>query len=728
MLVTFRCHVWVSKTLQLQNKSNSTARSSSETIHVLGKVFNRHEPTSADLAQLRQHLGSFVAKHSDPDDTPSTRVQEELRRICNETLGTDPSKLEAFILALTLLLPYLRRIGELDPWFEVVLSFVVDALESRKSSVQQMHDFVLASVAYDNDATDSQERSKACQALMSKLIQEYLKRTAALSKGSVMTTVRSQNRVQQQLQDLVALVGRSKPQDLFTAFEAPIQAQTPRFHALQLLCTWLKHQHPHLDVVAHTAVVDILLKCLMNDRSAVMISVALQCVLMLLPHIPVTVASQLPRLFLIYSRCLCWEKFTASSSKAQRDLVTDDRVRSESDDEDDPLFSIDPGWSVVDSVPDTPEVSAPELLSYFTFLYGLYPLNFTSYIRKPRKYLKQIDFPGAEHFDLDQAVIRSRTEQYQRAHLLHPNFFNMTAEEELADNRWIKAEPSEVSAECLGLYSGSHTPVRPADLTSTSIFPAATESMAASGLQSMDSIVTSSVGAESPTALSPTYSGSSSLGPRPSQTLSSDAVFLQRELMALRNELTFERYLKQQHALAIGQLKKDMVKEVAAEAETATLINMNRSLARKLTEANNFNERLQKETQSRKAHARQSEDQLNAKLRALRATLADQQAQEASLTQAHADIEALRELVVASEARELSAREAAEKLRGDVAAMATRRNTDADEETPVTARLTTARHTVWFRCAARFTPRLSAAGYRPGHVSRYTLGPLIDWR
>ena len=90
-------------------------------------------------------------------------------------------------------------------------------------------------------------------------------------------------------------------------------------------------------------------------------------------------------------------------------------------------------------------------MTYFTYLYGLYPLNFVSYIRKPRRYLKNVDFPSSDAFDLDQTVIRSRTDQFRQMHLLHPNFYNMTVEEELIDPKWPKMDPADVVGECQAL-------------------------------------------------------------------------------------------------------------------------------------------------------------------------------------------------------------------------------------------------------------------------------------
>lgn len=418
----------------------------------------------------------------------------------------------------------------------------------------------------------------------------------------------------------------------------------------------MEQQQAHLYLVVQTPIVENLLKCLLNDTATVVVSAALRCLIMLLPHIPATVATQLPRLFLIYSRCLCWEKFSAASTRAQRDLVTDDRVRrgSDSDHSEDSVVESDPTWKTLHSRPDMPESSAPDLLHYFTYLYALYPLNFMTYVRKPRKYLKSVEFPGADDFDLDQAVIRSRTEQFQKLHLLHPNFFNTSPEDELIDNRWIKAEPSEVIAECHGLYVGHQSSFTVALLPPTTKLPSLPQ-FTLPDPQAQPGTTSPTLPPTNLPGVPVSDNGGQSVGAGGSATsttpLSQDVTHLQKELMSLRNEFTFERYLKQQHVAAIGQLKRNHIKAVTIEAETATLINANRSLQKKLGDAIKFNEKMQKETQTRRVHTKQSEEQFTAKIRSLKADLANQESLQRDLKSANLKAEQLRQLLVESEAK-----------------------------------------------------------------------------
>ncbi|KAH0372116.1 hypothetical protein KCU65_g1242, partial [Aureobasidium melanogenum] len=601
------------------------------------------QPLPDDLIRI---LTQYLAKAKKEGDG----LHDELRAVFRHHVEAHPNKLPAFVSVLKTLRPAIVIEDHLAAWFQNAAIPFVDLPATSRSAMSDAQDFVLDSLSYDNDSQDARDKAQTAVHLSHILLDALIARTTPHPDNSSLQT---KHHAARQLQSMLIAFARKNPRDFFVSVDHFLLKPDTRLRALDLLAAFLEQQHAHLHLVLDTTVVEHLLKCLMNDTATVVVSAALKCLIMLLPHIPATVASQLPRLFLVYSRCLCWEKFSASSTKAQRDLVTDDRVRraSDSDADTDHEDDSDPTWQTLRALPDMPESSAPELLHYFTYLYGLYPLNFMSYVRKPRKYLKNIDFPGADEFDLDQTVIRSRTEQFQRVHFLHPSFFLTTVEEELSENRWLKAEPSEVIAECHGLYAGEHPMFRNPVPPPTTKLPAVPNFLASSS--------------ESPQSDSPTlprHPPENSVEPAADSASSKDLSYLQRELMLLRNELTFERYLKQQHVAAIGQLKRNHIKAVTVEAETATLINANRALQKKLSDSNKFNEKMQKETQARRTHTKQSEEQLMAKIRALKSELADQENLQLRLTQASKDCDQLRLLLVESESRESDKQEELETL------------------------------------------------------------------
>lgn len=445
----------------------------------------------------------------------------------------------------------------------------------------------------------------------------------------------------------------------------------------------------------------------------------------------------------------------------------------------------DPDWEKLYYSFDLDRETVPELLHYFTFLYGLYPINFMSYIRKPERYLRHANFNGGDDVEVQPSEIRQRSETFRQSHLLHPNFYTMTIESELTDlNRWMNSEASDVIAACMAFYrpfnQGLKSPLGPfgtgasTDATVTCLVKGDThdqtllarndegmgefrrasssapnaswrnttstivdtpdESRRPSSVERKPSQTTSMPIADSPT-LGPLemQTDSPTLPPQLLLTDSQDRLegaqmfqgglqqsfpnesqisfissqqrepsiadsYLQsmekhqaprspslhpltteddlttgsirRELMLLKNELNFERYLKQQHLSHIGQLRRKHVKHATVEADTQNLINSNKMLRNKLDEAKNMAIQMKKEYEKSRTHAKKWEEQLTAKLRTLReeqrkwntetdALRRDLESSQASQTE-------LRQMVVGREAEALASRQKVESIEGNV--------------------------------------------------------------
>lgn len=537
-----------------------------------------------------------------------------------------------------------------------------------------------------------------------------------------------------------------------------------RIQVLNLLSAFVRLQPPHLYLVLETPLVQHLENCLMIDTSSTVIELALMVLIMFLPHITSSLTSDhhLSRLFLIYSRVLCWDRFGGCT----QELNTEQQSIGNDDGQTHNGAQIEQSWEKLDRSFDYPENAAPGLLHFFTFLYGLFPLNFMSYIRKARKYLKTMDFPGADDFDLDQDLIRSRTEPYRRVHLLHPNMFTTTLEDELNENRWLKSDPADVVTECMELcvaVSSTLDDPGPPPTTKLPDIPVPdipgpmipTEDIPQDGVFSLDEEPATSWRNTQSTMFSPsnnwlpdnvefppksnqsTYSQSVPKSSKPttpvlksrdvmdsptlpaalkddadnknlqpkkqrsqnlrkqgsvpqlrnniptsprlenfaltlsqSQSHHSDSptradfqvqsiASLQREIMLLRNDLNFERYLKLQHLSHIGQLQRRHIKEVTVEAETQNLINTNRTLKAKLAKANELYAQLKKETLTSRSQSKKWESELSSKVRSYREEQkswhSDEDNLRVDLQKAQQDCDRLRRLVVESEARELNA-------------------------------------------------------------------------
>jgi solute carrier family 25 protein 16 len=224
-----------------------------------------------------------------------------------------------------------------------------------------------------------------------------------------------------------------------------------RISALALLCDFFRLQPPHLHELMQTPLFDNLLQCLQIDTSTRVISLGITALIMFLPHIPIAAANHLPALFNIYSRLLFWDRERNAAEILPRNTTEVDV--EDSDDVAEKSSEASKSWEKLPYLLESDDDSVPELLPYFTFLYGLYPLNFMDYVRKPQRYLRHANFPGSDDLDIEPAEIRQRSESFRQVHLLHPNFFTLTIESELSDKtRWMKTDSADVVAGCMALY------------------------------------------------------------------------------------------------------------------------------------------------------------------------------------------------------------------------------------------------------------------------------------
>lgn len=205
-----------------------------------------------------------------------------------------------------------------------------------------------------------------------------------------------------------------------------------------LLCEFIQAQPPHLYQVLDTPLFNNLLCCLQLDTSTTVVSLTLTALTMLMPHSPSSMVPHLPTLFNIYARLLFWHRHYSEPADNEQAVPK-------------PLVD-STGWESCNFSSDFDDHDIPALRNYFTVLYGLYPINFMDYIRKPHRYLRHANDPNADFVEVQPSEIRHKSEEFQRCHLLHPNFFHLTVESEKTDHgRWQASEPAEVVAECTAL-------------------------------------------------------------------------------------------------------------------------------------------------------------------------------------------------------------------------------------------------------------------------------------
>lgn len=642
-------------------------------------------------------------------------------------------------------------------WWDKIAIPVLNQIGEKKGLAGEARETLLGILTYEDDEAD-EDTAKTSSVVSESLLDIWLKKNFLFMKNNDDEA----RFVEGQIQHILLAFGRKRPKAFLTTINKFFVKKESRILTLMLLCEFIRHQPPHLHQLLETPLFENLLKCLQIDTSTRAISLAMTALIMFLPHIPSSLATYLPALFNIYSRMLFWDKERRAISETSLD------DSSEKSEQFSPNPDKDGSWAKLSYLLESDDENVPELLHYFTFLYGLYPLNFMSYIRKPQRYLRHANSPDADDLDVEPTELRQRSEPFRQVHLLHENFFMMTIESELTDKkRWMKSEAADVVAECMALYSpgeenllpisrsrgpdvykkaeaNADVPVEPLLDGADAVTPYQsrhtswrnTQSTAvtspgerrASGLHRKASLNSQSIKslADSPNLRASSNFDSPTLPPNmvstpspnplqdmlnsqksnrgslyhaltndsvPSlaesqsrndssshvdaylQSLTRDHVprspslrpahadpslrvaYLHREIQLLRNDLNFERYLKQQHLSHIGQVRRKQIREARVEAETQNLINSNRGLKSKLEEAKKSILQMKREGEKSKSHSRKWEENLSAKVRSLREEQKTWNKEKEELNRELAklrdDAAKLLGLVVASEAREL---------------------------------------------------------------------------
>ncbi|KAF2162615.1 hypothetical protein M409DRAFT_58036 [Zasmidium cellare ATCC 36951] len=690
----------------------SSSRSLKDATKALQSHFTGSKIPLSLPSESRRMLQAFIDEHDGSIDyDEAAKANQELKHFWDRHVGTSSQKLGAFVGVLKELRPAIVDDEDLLEWYHLAGKPVICAAAYKKAALEDAHEFVTSVLVYDEDDDNAKQRQRNSVRICNDLLGIYIARTRGIGEHDEFVAP-DNAQIAKQVEGVLVAYGKKMPKHLFNSLDDLIVREDTRLQGLTLLSTFLQHQAPHLYLADQTPLVDNLLKCLMNDTSTTILSVALKSLIMLLPHIPHTPGSRLPRLFLIYSRLLCWEKFSPLSTEAQKNLVTDDRISAD-DDGDFGDVGIDPTWEKSRPKDGVVEPATPEIMTYFTYLYGLYPLNFMSYIRKPRRFLKSVDFPGADDFDLDQAVIRSRSDQFRQVHLLHPNFYNLTVEEELSDPKWPKMDPADVVAECHGLAMNTKPallspgppptsrlpdlpPLPPIPSNNGSVSPAISHTSFRSGHSWRDTQSTAVGGfdAESP-VLGPvedkqeqvrpsTAPGRSAMSPMlddfpmpagpyfstPSakdlKEPQNNMEFLQQKVTALQNDLSFERWHKAQYSQHIGQLMRKNVKDATVEAETLNLINANRALKQQLEQVRSAREATIKDSNLTRKQASNLETNMTERFNKMKKEQETWAADADELKRLRAEMKHYRDLLSTAEARELNKSHEVEMMKRDM--------------------------------------------------------------
>ncbi|KAK3379938.1 Hamartin protein-domain-containing protein [Lasiosphaeria ovina] len=715
---------------------------SSGSLKDLAKAVNvfLQAPSLPIPAELDAVVHSYLTKKEGADSNDGERLNDELLSIYEKTVADHPNKYAPFLAVLRVLRPAFATPARTFEWWDRLLDPVLQWVSQEKGLAREVLNHTLEVLSIDESYDAETWNVAGSVSFTDRLLKRWVEACESEPQA------RSPSDLKEKMtRETLMVFGKKDPKGFMLSLNNLVVKRDSRNLAFSLLCNFVSSQPPHLHLILQTPLFVNILQSLQKDDSTVTVNLALVALIMLLPFMPSSLVPLLPTLFNIYARLLFWDRDTYFAQEHTE-------IGAEHGD----------SWEKCLLDPDYDGRSIFYLSGYFTILYGLYPINFVDYIRKPQRYLRHAN--NAEDIDVQATEIRDRSERFRKHHLLHPNFYNLTIESEKSDlSRWIKSEADEVLADCMALalqpgpgsadigssaplpavalfnldvgdregvdsallgssddgagppyqvhptdtYTGSHTGSR---ATSKMERRGSESSHPPSGRESLD-MKTRDVGGDSPTlpphlihtpshtqlqdmirsnkviksslsqslandsvmslALSPQESvaeKSPSRPPLPSQPAqahsgpsaeSSDqsSLFYHQRLLLL-NDLQYERYIKQQHMIHMGELRRKQVREAATEAETQNLVMANRSLRQRLDEAKRGEAQVKKEFDHRRNMTQKRESDLMAKLRTLREEQKKWGSEVTELKKeldaAHAECESLRRIVNEAEEKRLA--------------------------------------------------------------------------
>lgn len=699
--------------------------------------------------ELIEVIEGYVQKHESDEENVAQKIHEELISVYeNDVLG-HPSRYGPFLNIIRRLRPLLAHPERTVKWWEL-LQPCLEHMSQEKDLAEEGQATVLDILTADWGDDTGNPGGGVAVPLAEKMLELWLEGCEVAGRAEDALG----NFREKQVRETLILYGKKRPRDFMTIVGKYMAKKEYRARTLHLLSDFIRNRPPHLYLILQTPLFGNLMSCLQIDTSTTMISLALTVLSMVLPHLPSSLVPHLPTLFNIYARLLFWER-EISATDFGLDLTMDRR-----------LSPGDASWEKATYSPGFDETAIPQLLNYFTILYGLYPINFMDYIRKPQRYLRHAEVSNSDEIEVQPTEIRHASEQFRRCHVLHENFYTLTIDSEKTDfGRWIKSEPAEVVADCMALRQPFESapnlvvpqingvehhmsPIRDdADMgaaeaallsrsnpmsslpfqspqgeswrsaqtipvgspsssrVQSTIFQHSSQSSrqsirdssstrpsgkandsptlppvgSSTNLQDMlnsnkaiKSSLNQSLGNDSvpslalshqdsvpdglPSAAKPIPAGSNLAASSTLEDKDAQINHLYRQILLLHNDLTFERFMKQQHLTHMGELRRKQVREAASEAETQNLIMANRHLKKRLEEAKKVETQVKKDSEKSRNLAKKWEADLSTKLRNIREEqkkwLAEGETLREDLAKAKAETNALVKLMCDVEVKE----------------------------------------------------------------------------
>ncbi|GAA5988579.1 hypothetical protein JCM10908_003627 [Rhodotorula pacifica] len=228
------------------------------------------------------------------------------------------------------------------------------------------------------------------------------------------------------LEECLIQWGEKAPKAFFVRVADSLTTDSPALIPfVSLTLSYLSRHSTKSYYALSTPLLSNLITASLTTPSAAVVSLALRSLAIFVVTLPVVIGEHLFGIMAVYGRAVSWEIATDHAGD-------NDSAEGKAEEEEQ----------------ETP----PDPMMLFTTLYGIYPCNFTAFLREAVPYLQEKGWKGAAgdgRIELASGIVRSKSEPLIRQHALSPALFTGDAASELSDTqRWSRLEAADVMAAC----------------------------------------------------------------------------------------------------------------------------------------------------------------------------------------------------------------------------------------------------------------------------------------
>ncbi|KAG8898751.1 hypothetical protein FRB99_007182 [Tulasnella sp. 403] len=359
-------------------------------------------PTAADVAsRMRESLTSgdptlvgcrpLVATFI-PNSTPEgvSELEEYLQEIYMSSIDpADIPQFAGFIAILHQLLPILPSSSIITTWFDIVLRSSFRTPKLPRDSVRRAKELILHGLADPTHPKTLNFRRMIIDLYLLDVLHESSKDDVIEHVSLDSVEQEKQKCWKMNLEETLIADAVQQPKVFFDQINEAFQNPRSRLQLVVLLSQLARVPELSVTDFADSTLLKSLMLSLQVDSSTTVVSVGISVLIMMLPQIahlaPTTLNSHLPTLLSILCRVICWRD-KPSNSALSDPLIPMQQEGTPSH----PTVALasDLNWSRLESSFDLAVSPPPDARLFFQFMYGLWPINTLTFLRRPVAYLE----------------------------------------------------------------------------------------------------------------------------------------------------------------------------------------------------------------------------------------------------------------------------------------------------------------------------------------------------